>query len=178
MGWQYYETHFKKKERFRSMGKMIINTEEMFINEEMFTDAEEKVDALYEYFNNRRIEHSSICKLIEMYTARLNTIEKEFGKVNSSFALPVDTKEVSSWSRDMKTTDYGSARSNARKYHTLLSLAISRKFILEDEMELLALEVPKAYEALEAPLLNEKELNDIFADSGIEENKHKEEVVV
>ena len=45
-------------------------------------------------------------------------------------------------------------------------------------MELLALEVPKAYEALEAPLLNEKELNDIFADSGIEENKHKEEVGV
>ena len=178
MGWQYYETQFKKKERFRSMGKMIMNTEEMFINEEMFTDAEEKVDALYEYLNNRRIEHSSICKLIEMYTTRLNAIEKEFGKVNSSFALPVDTKEVSSWSRDMISTDYGSARSNARKYHTLLSLAISRKIILEDEMELLALEVPKAYEALEAPLLNEKELNDIFADSGIEENKHKEEVGV
>ena len=78
----------------------------------------------------------------------------------------------------MISTDYGSARSNARKYHTLLSLAISRKFILEDEMELLALEVPKAYEASETPLLNEKELNDIFADSGIEEDKHKEEVGV
>lgn len=172
MGWQYYETHFKKKERFRSMGKMIINTEEI-VPLECY-----QVDALYEYLNNKRIEHSSICKLIEMYTARLNTIEKEFGKVNSSFALPVDTKEVSSWSRDMKTTDYGSARSNARKYHTLLSLAISRKFILEDEMELLALKTPKAYEASEAPLLNEKELNDIFADSNTEEDKHKEEVGV
>ena len=172
MGWQYYETHFKKKERFRSMGKMIINAEEI-VPLECY-----QVDALYEYLNNRRIEHSSICKLIEMYTARLNAIEKEFGKVNSSFALPVDTKEVSSWSRDMKATDYGSARSNARKYHTLLSLAISKKIILEDEMELLALEIPKAYETSEAPLLNEKELNDIFADSGIEENKHKEEVGV
>lgn len=172
MGWQYYETQFKKKERFRSMGKMIMNTEEI-VPFECY-----QVDALYEYLNNRRIEHSSICKLIEMYTTRLNAIEKEFGKVNSSFALPVDTKEVSSWSRDMNSTDYGSARSNARKYHTLLSLAISRKIILEDEMELLALKTPKAYEASEAPLLNEKELNDIFANSGIEEDKHKEEVGV
>ena len=167
------------------MGKMIINREEWFVNKEMIINTEEivplecyQVDALYEYLNNRRIEHSSICKLIEMYTARLNAIEKEFGKVNSSFALPVDTKEVSSWSRDMKSTDYGSARSNARKYHTLLSLAISRKIILEDEMELLALEIPKAYETSETPLLNEKELNDIFADSGIEEDKHKEKVGV
>ena len=157
------------------MGKMIINTEEI-VPLECY-----QVDALYEYLNSRRIEHSSICKLIEVYTARLNAIEREFGKVNSSFALPVDTKEISSWSRDMNSTDYGSARSNARKYHTLLSLAISRKIILEDEMELLALEtleIPKAYEASEAPLLNEKELNDIFADSGLEEDKYKEEVGV
>ena len=172
MGWQYYETHFKKKERFGSMSKMIINTEEI-VPLECY-----QVDALYEYLNNRRIEHSSICKLIEMYNTRLSAIEKEFGKVNSSFALPVDTKEVSSWSRDMNSTDYGSARSNARKYHTLLSLAISKKIILEDEMELLALKIPKAYEASEAPLLNEKELNDIFADSGIEKDKNKEEVEV
>ena len=155
-----------------SKNRMIINAEEI-VPLECY-----QVDALYEYFNNRRIEHSSICKLIEMYTTRLNIIEKEFGKVNSSFALPVDTKEVSSWSRDMKTTDYGSARSNARKYHTLLSLAISRKIILEDEMDLLALKVPRAYEASEAPLLNEKELNDIFADLDTEEDKHKEEVGV
>jgi hypothetical protein len=46
-------------------------------------------------------------------------------------------------------------------------LAISRKIILEDEMELLALEIPKAHETSEAPLLNEKELNDIFADSSM-----------
>ena len=45
-------------------------------------------------------------------------------------------------------------------------------------MELLAAKIPKAYEASEAPLLNEKELNDIFADSGIEEDKHKKEVGV
>ena len=172
MGWQYYETHFKKKERFRSMGKMVIDVEEI-VPLECY-----QVDALYEYLNNRRIEHSSICKLIEIYNTKLNAIEREFGKVNSSFALPVDTREVSSWSRDMKSTDYGSARSNARKYHTLLSLAISRKFILEDEMELLALKVPKAYEASETPLLNEKELNDIFADLNTEEDKHKEEVGV
>ena len=169
MGWQYYETQFKKKERFRSMGKMVIDVEEI-VPLECY-----QVDALYEYLNSRRIEHSSICKLIELYTTRLNAIEKEFGKVNSSFALPVDTREVSSWSRDMNSTDYGSARSNARKYHTLLSLAISRKTILEDEMELLALEIPKAYEMSEAPLLNEKELNDICANLNTEENKHKEE---
>ena len=155
-----------------SKNRMIINAEEI-VPLECY-----QVDALYEYLNNRRIEHSSICKLIEMYTTRLNAIEKEFGKVNSSFALPVDTREVSSWSRDMKSTDYGSARSNARKYHTLLSLAISRKIILEDEMELLALEIPKAYETSETPLLSEKELNDIFAASSIEEDKHKEEVGV
>ena len=172
MGWQYYETQFKKKERFRSMGKMVIDVEEI-VPLECY-----QVDALYEYLNNRRIEHSSICKLIEIYNTKLNAIEKEFGKVNSSFALPVDTREVASWSRDMKSTDYGSARSNARKYHTLLSLAISRKIILEDEMELLALEIPKAYEMSEAPLLNEKELNDICANSNTEEDKHKEEVGV
>ena len=152
-----------------SKNRMIVNAEEI-VPLECY-----QVDALYEYLNSRRIEHSSICKLIELYTTRLNAIEKEFGKVNSSFALPVDTREVSSWSRDMKSTDYGSARSNARKYHTLLSLAISRKTILEDEMELLALEIPKAYEMSEAPLLNEKELNDICANLNTEENKHKEE---
>ena len=172
MGWQYYETQFKKKERFRSMGKMVIDVEEI-VPLECY-----QVDALYEYLNNRRIEHSSICKLIEIYNTKLNAIEKEFGKVNSSFALPVDTREVASWSRDMKFTDYGTARANARKYHTLLSLAISRKIILEDEMELLALEIPKAYEMSEAPLLNEKELNDICANSNTEENKHKEEAGV
>ena len=101
----------RTKEPVRNQAVMIINTEEI-VPLECY-----QVDALYEYLNNRRIEHSSICKLIEMYTARLNAIEKEFGKVNSSFALPVDTKEVSSWSRDMNSTDYGSARSNARKYH-------------------------------------------------------------
>ena len=161
-----------------SKNRMIIDA--MIINAEEIVPLEcYQVDALYEYLNNRRIEHSSICKLIEMYTTRLSVIEKEFGKVNSSFALPVDTREVSSWSRgDMQSTDYASARSNARKYHTLLSLAISRKIILEDEMELLALNIPVAYEALETPLLNEKELNDIFADSGIEEDKHKEEAGV
>ena len=172
MGWQYYETQFKKKERFRNMGKMIIDAEEI-VPLECY-----QVDALYEYLNSRRIEHSSICKLIEIYTKKLDSIEKGFGKVNSSFSLPVDTREVASWSRDMKFTDYGTARANARKYQTLLSLAISKRIILEDEMELLALEIPKAYEALEAPLLNEKELNDICANLNTEEDKHKEEVGV
>ena len=78
----------------------------------------------------------------------------------------------------MKFTDYGTARANARKYQTLLSLAISKRIILEDEMELLALEIPKAYEMSEAPLLNEKELNDICANLNTEEDKHKEEVGV
>ena len=156
------------------MGKMIINTEEI-VPFECY-----QVDALYEYLNSRRIEHSSICKLIEIYTEKLDSIEKGFGKVNSSFSLPVDTKEVASWSRNTKftVTDYGTARANARKYQTLLSLAISKRIILEDEMELLAAKIPIAYEASEAPLLNEKELNDIFVDSGIEEDNYKEEVGV
>lgn len=133
-----------------------------------------EVDALYNYLNMKRIEHSSICKLIELYTKKLNSIEAEFGKVNSSFSLPVDVREVMSWTRDMTSKDYGTARANARKYQTLLSLAISKKTILEDEMDLFASEIPKAYEQQEAQLLSTEDIYRLIN----EEDKYKDEIGV